>query len=260
MGLRNKGPQPDVSNGSPEPGTASAAPSTPPTVTATPAVSAAAGSSSLVAATATTTTPTPAVASGPRRDLVALRAQLAGGNGGVNPPEAAAAITPEMFEPTTRETADGGAEPLPNHPDAAKAANTSTPPTQDATDGAPAKRKRRTKAEMEAARAAGTEAPRVAPSAAPASPAPGSASPAGNDPGRGLGLAVLFDNTPPEFYRELSAAQAETEGFTILTDELGKEIVRVAVENHLRGLTLEGAIQLVRERMFPGMKTLEVAK
>lgn len=45
----------------------------------------------------------------PIRNLSALRTQLAG-TGGVNPPEAT--IAANVLEPQTRETADGGAEPI----------------------------------------------------------------------------------------------------------------------------------------------------
>lgn len=178
-----------------------------------------------------------------------MRARLAG-NGGVNPPEAVAALVDSLADPCTKETPDGGAEMLPNHPDAAKLGPVSTAVAgaeESAAGAAPTKRKRRTKAEMEAARAA------EAASVPSSETAPSTA--AGAEP-----EAYIHPLDAPEFQRELAAAQAETEGFTILTEELGKEIVRVAVKDYLRNLSLEGAINLVRERMFMGMKTLEVER
>lgn len=58
------------------------------------------------------TTQIPASAGG-GRDLSALRAKLAGGNTGVNPPEAVAALTQDHVEPRTVETPDGGATAAP---------------------------------------------------------------------------------------------------------------------------------------------------
>jgi hypothetical protein len=229
-----------ASPASPAPAPASVAPSTPPAATSTPAASAAVVSSSPAVATAPTTTPTPA-----RRDLTALRQKLAGGNGGVNPPEAAAAVKDDMLDVTTKETPDGGAEPLPNHPDAAKAAVVAPAPTSSpSTDDAPAKRKRRTKAEMEAARAAEAAA-------------------AGSTPMAGVSTTPApapSVEAEPEFDRELSAASAETAGFTILTDEVRAQLVADIRQDLLQNLSLQGAIELVRERMFPGMKTLEIEK
>lgn len=177
-----------------------------------------------------------------------MRQRLAG-NGGVNPPEALAALKDELADPCTRETPDGGAEPLPNHPDAAKLGPVSTAAAgaeESAAGAAPTKRKRRTKAEMEAARALAALAP-----------------PSASEPAVKVAPTVepeRYPATNPEFSSDLIAAQAETAGLTILTDELGKEIVRVAVQDYLRGLSLAGAINLVRERMFDGMKTLEVER
>jgi hypothetical protein len=51
---------------------------------------------------------------GGSRNLSSLRAKLAGGgNTGVNPPEAAAALTDDATKPRTVETPDGGAQPAP---------------------------------------------------------------------------------------------------------------------------------------------------
>lgn len=51
---------------------------------------------------------------GVSRNLSSLRAKLAGGgNTGVNPPEAAAALTDDATKPRTVETPDGGAQPAP---------------------------------------------------------------------------------------------------------------------------------------------------
>lgn len=60
------------------------------------------------------------------RDLAALRARLAR-NGGVNPPEAE--IPNDALDRTTRETPDGGAEPLPA-PAPAEGAGTAIPQEQ----------------------------------------------------------------------------------------------------------------------------------
>jgi hypothetical protein len=238
-------------SGSPAAAPASAAPSTPPAATPTSAApSGASGSSSPAAASPATTTPTPA-----RRDLTALRQKLAGGNGGVNPPEAAAAVKDDMLDVTTKETPDGGAEPLPNHPDAAKlgvaqpatAPGCSPAPSADPAE-APAKRKRRTKAEMEAARAA-EAASAPSPATAP-STAAGDESP----------VALAHGIGTPEYTRELAAAVAETEGHTILTDEVRAQLVADIRQDLLANLSLAGAIELVRERMFPGMKTLEIER
>ncbi len=231
----------------------SAAPSTPPSAAPSPAApSEASGSSSPVAASAATTTPTPAsleagtsipgAGAGARRDLAALRAQLAGSNGGVNPPEAAAAVTDGLLEPCTRETPDGGAEPLPNHPDAAKAGAAAASVQQAPAADSPPKRRRRTKAEMEAARAA--EAAARAPSAPPSASA-GSAPPLASE---------------SEFQSELAAAAAEAEGYVILTNTLRDQLANDTIRLYLRDLSLEGAINLVRARMFPGMKALQVEK
>jgi hypothetical protein len=181
-----------------------------------------------------------------------LRQKLAGGNGGVNPPEAAAAVKDDMLDVTTKETADGGAEPLPNHPDAVKlgvpAASTASAPMPGPEVEQPAKRKRRTKAEMEAARAA-EAASAPSPATAP-STAAGDESP----------VALAHGIGTPEYTRELAAAVAETEGHTILTDEVRAQLVADIRQDLLANLSLAGAIELVRERMFPGMKTLEIEK
>jgi len=161
----------------------------------------------------------------------------------VNPPEAAAAVKDDMLEPNTRETPDGGAEMLPNHPDFEKGKPAATATTAEG--GAPAKRKRRTKAEMEAARAA--EAAAAAPSAKPSEPVPSAEV-----------LSRGIDT--PEYRSELAAAVAETEGHKILTDDVRTCIESDAVEYYLRNLSLEGAIQLVRERMPNGVKTLEIER
>lgn len=227
-----------ASPGSPAAATVLPAPSTVPGSREAPSV---ASSSSGVAATPATISPTPA-----RRDLTALRQRLAGGNGGVNPPEAVAAIMEEIFEPTTRETADGGAEPLPNHPDAAKVAAPST--VAPAASVAPAKRKRRTKAEMEAARAAeaaSVPSPETAPSTVVGAESP---------------VALAHGIGTPDYTRELAAVVAETQGLVILTDALRHDLNNEAVEIYLRNLSLQGAIELVRERMFVGMKALEIEK
>lgn len=156
-----------------------------------------------------------------------------------------------MLDPNTEETPDGGAKALPNHPDFAKAAaaaaSTASAPTPGPEGAQPAKRKRRTKAEMEAARAAeaATSSATSAPSAA--EPAPPSRE------------ALPYFETP-EYKSEFAAAVAETEGHKILTDDVRTCIESDAVEYYLRNLSLEGAITLVRERMFAGMKTLEVER
>jgi|SRR5688572_8686765 len=127
---------------------------------------------------------TPPTSSTPsaKRDLVALRARLSGGtNGGVNPPEAPAAVTEDLLEPNTRETPEGGAEMLPNHPDFEKGKPAATAPTAEGS--APAKRKRRTKAEMEAARAAEAAAATAPTETPPASVE--SAPPSGSEPAAG---------------------------------------------------------------------------
>jgi hypothetical protein len=87
-----------------------------------------------------------------KRDIAAIRAKLAAGGGGnVNPPEMAEALKPEAFEPKTVEGPDG--EPVPI---VAAEATSDSPPTVAPAAGQ-AKRTRRTKAEMEAARAAEAE-------------------------------------------------------------------------------------------------------
>jgi hypothetical protein len=232
----------------------SAAPSTAAPTTSTsaapsaaaPRTTPAASSSSPVAASPATGSPTPA-----RRDLTALRQKLAGGNGGVNPPEAAAAVKDDMLDVTTKETPDGGAEPLPNHPDAAKLGvpSTAAPAAVEAPSGdAPAKRKRRTKAEMEAARAA---------EAAAVSTAPASAQPAEPSSDESP-VALAHGIGTPEFYHELAAADAEAQGHTILTDEVRAQLVADIRQDLLANLSLEQAINLVRERMPRGVKSLEI--
>lgn len=256
MGLRDKYQQ-GAPSSTPAASSASAAPSTPPATTPTSAEpSLASASSSPVAASDPPTTPISATA---RRDLGALRQRLAGGvNGGVNPPEASSAVADDMLEPNTRETPDGGAEPLPNHPDAAKAVASAAPaaapaPTSSpSTDSATAtKRKRRTKAEMEAARAAAAAGAATTAAAATASPSAGSAptAPAEESP---------LDT--PEGRRELAAAAAETAGFVILTDDLRAQLIQDIRQDLLQNLSLGAAIELVRERMLPGMKALEVER
>lgn len=89
------------------------------------------------------------------RDLEALRTGLARGN--TAPPEAAAALTEAAFEPKTRELPDGTAEPLVSAlPETAGSASPAVGPLPSTPTTEQAKRKRRTKAEMEAARAAST--------------------------------------------------------------------------------------------------------
>lgn len=78
-----------------------------PTPVAAPTVAAA------VAPAVVQTTQLPPTAGG-KRDIAALRAKLASGSlGGVNPPEAPAAITEDHAEPRTVETPEGGATPAP---------------------------------------------------------------------------------------------------------------------------------------------------
>lgn len=55
-------------------------------------------------------TPASSTTAAPARSLVEMRARLAGRNGGVNPPEAT--IREDSLDVKTRETPDGGAEPL----------------------------------------------------------------------------------------------------------------------------------------------------
>lgn len=212
------------------------------------------------APTAPAATPTPAVSGAARRDLSAMRARLAG-NGGVNPPEAVAALVDSLADPCTKETPDGGAEMLPNHPDAAKLGPVSTAVAgaeESAAGAAPTKRKRRTKAEMALARAAEYEKEGQALLAAEAASVPSwLISLDETAPSTVAGAkAYIHPLDAPEFQRELAAARAETAGFTILTDEVRKHVVRT----WLQELSLEGAINLVQERMFPGMKTLEVER
>jgi hypothetical protein len=235
MGLRDRYAG-AASSSTPAAAPASAAPPAAPQSTPTSAAPPAEPSSSPADVSASSTS-TPSA----RRDLVALRAQLSGGtNGGVNPPEAAA-VADDLLDPCTRETPDGGAEPLPNHPDLAKAAAKATTQAD-----APAKRKRRTKAEMEAARAAAASTtsaaagPRPAAQAAATEPSP--------------------DPQENEFRVELAAAAAETEGHVILTNTLRDQLARDTMRLYLRDLSLAGAIDLVRERMFKGMKTLEIER
>lgn len=72
---------------------------------------------------------------------------------------------------------------------------------------------------------------------------------------------VLSHGVDTDEYRsELAAAVAETEGHKILTDYVRTCIEVEAVNYYLRNLSLEGAVTLVRERMFSGMKTLEVER
>lgn len=176
---------------------------------------------------------------------MALRQRLAGGGGGVNPPEALAAAKDDMLDGTTKETPDGGAEPLPNHPDHAKSAQAAaTESGASSPSPAPAKRKRRTKAEMEAARAA--QAAQPAPS--PVVPAVSDTASTGSEP----------DVNPPGWNEELAAAAAETAGHVIMNDSLREKIGRDAVEAYLGRLGLEGAIELVRLRLPRGVKSLEV--
>lgn len=104
------------------------------------------------------------------RDLEALRTVLAKGN--TAPPEAAAALQAQAFEPKTRETPDGGAEPISDLASAVTSPGEIAPlPSTPTTEQA--KRKRRTKAEMEAARAASTpkaESPEAQPTSEAGSP------------------------------------------------------------------------------------------
>jgi hypothetical protein len=172
-----------------------------------------------------------------------------------------------MLDPTTRETPDGGAEPLPNHPDfgkkgevASQAAAPSTDAPADAeapSEAAPAKRKRRTKAEMEAARAAEAAAASALSTAPTVTAEPRVYLGHGGQSGE---VRPHVEPTEAEFERELAAAAAESEGHAILTDETRTLIESEAVAYYLRNLSLEGAIALVRERMFSGMKTVEVER
>jgi hypothetical protein len=111
----------------------------------------------------------PASTEGAKRDISALRARLAGGSlGGVNPPEAVAALPADALEPRTVPTSDGGAQAAPGWVEAKNGLVVRLPelaPLPE-TPTVVAARKRRTKAEMEAARAAeaaaatsGAEAP-----------------------------------------------------------------------------------------------------
>lgn len=97
---------------------AGGAPAAPPSAapaTTTATVASATPAASAPAPVQTTVAP-PGV--GGSRDLAAMRAKLAQRQtGGVNPPEAVAAVTPALLEPRTQETPDGGAEPLPSAAD-----------------------------------------------------------------------------------------------------------------------------------------------
>lgn len=275
MGLRDR--YQGASSASPAAAPASPAPSAAQPSTPTSEASPAEPSSSPAAASASPTS-TPSA----KRDLVALRARLSGGtNGGVNPPEATEAVKEDMLEPNTKETPDGGAEPLPNHPDFAKAAATASTGPSDSTNASTAapKRKRRTKAEMEAARAAAAASATTPTIQAAGLPAPAAAPEASaaalselTDP---VAMARTIENLKAqlhgstempagydtdEYRRELAAASAETEGFKILSDDVRTCIESDAVAYYLRNLSLEGAIELVRERMFKGMKTLEIER
>jgi hypothetical protein len=187
-----------------------------------------------------------------------------GSNGGVNPPEAAAAVKEDLLTPTTAEAPDGTTVALPNPPDAAEAAAAPTPAAapSDADAGAPAekqKRKRRTKAEMAAARAAEAAGAATAASAATASPSAALSVQAAEDRARN---PEAYDGPSPvdtpEGQRELAAAAAETAGHVILSDDLRLAIEHNAVADFLNKLNLARAIELVQQRLPRGVKTLEI--
>lgn len=106
------------------------------------------------------------------RSLAEIRQRLASRNGGVNPPEAA--VSDSALDRTTKETPDGGAEPLPNHPDVLKATapSAAAPPAASPDSASPAlTRGQKAAATRAANKAKAAEAP------VPAAPDPG-ASPA----------------------------------------------------------------------------------
>lgn len=116
------------------------------TPAATPAASPVRGASAPVssaAAVAPVVQTTIAPAGERTRDLSALRARLAGGGlGGVNPPEAPAALTDTALDPKTEEVG-GVLQPIGAPADSAA-------PAPDALPDGKAKRTRRTRAQIEA--------------------------------------------------------------------------------------------------------------
>lgn len=145
-----------------------------------------------------------------------MRARLAGGqNGGVNSPEGAAKMTEaHCLAPRTQETADGGAEPIPAPPDVSSSTSAGT----SVVSAEPAKRHRRTKAEMGAARtsAASTTPPLVS---APSAEAPAPATATGDS------LARIAD----ALERLASAFDDKPEGFSLF------ERLVITLENATRG-------------------------
>lgn len=154
--------------------------------------------------------------------LPELRAKLAGGlTGGTNPPEAS--LPDALIEPRTRETPDGGAEPGPGwKEEKGKMVRDTFPgPTGTASSGVgplpstPAveesRRKRRTKAETEAARPASAgpakDAPEVAPIVLVSSPSGGAVS--GGD------VSELATYTSQQLVNELRSRLDEGTSLTI---------------------------------------------
>lgn len=128
-----------------------------PTPASPPPVSAPVAASAAPAPAPVQTTVAPPAAGG-MRDLAAMRAKLAQRQtGGVNPPEAAAAVQPALFEPKTQETADGGAEPIPS-PDATPSAPETAPPAP-APELTRGQKAAATRAAKKAAAGAGAAAP-----------------------------------------------------------------------------------------------------
>lgn len=107
----------------------------PPKAVSAPVAASAAPASGPPAQTVAPAAP-PAVP-GAKRDIAALRAKLAGGsNGGVNPPEAAAALTDDALEPRTVETQDGGAAAAPGWVEAKNGLVVRAPTTPEETPAA----------------------------------------------------------------------------------------------------------------------------
>ena len=158
MALKKPGASPTAASA---PATATTAPAAvvggEPSTTSAPAPAASSGPAA-AAANFALSTPTAAPAA-QARDLAAMRARLAGGQlGGVNSPEGAEKITEELVAPRTQPTADGGAEPIPAPAPIPADAFGVAGVVADA-GLTPPKRTRRTKAEMEAARAAASSPP-----------------------------------------------------------------------------------------------------